>query len=306
MNIGENIRILREFKDLSRNELASKLNVNVSTISRYESGAREPNLNTVNEISNILEVEIDTILNGINIEIYDRYDVFEIYSKVNTRVPLHKFLGFNDKYDMGFITFTEGTSGNKNFYMKLGGYLKLNQSEIYNWILSDSIYSLIGFDDFKTSNFNKNDIKYLIDNSILETQSIDSLLYEGLSNINENKLKKYLNNRTSIKLNELKAKYITNKPETKSINYDLDLINSKYLNDEFKGYKDKIIALSDLFNNIGIEFIINPDNSNEFITLSIPKNNFSKDIHLDDFITFINKIYWGVEREIDYLKHLYD
>lgn len=199
MNIGKNIKLCREFKKVSRNELASMLNVNVSSISRYELGTREPNMSTINNISNALEVEIDALLNGFSKDIYTRDDVFSLYNKLNTKTKLSKFLGFTDDYDIGFMALKEG-AGSIDLYFKLGGYLNLTDNQIYNWILSDCITSLIGYNDFKVSKLNYDDIKYIIDNNILKKQSVDSLVNIGLSKENEEYLKKYLSERDSIKL----------------------------------------------------------------------------------------------------------
>ena len=183
MNIGKNIKLCREFKKVSRNELASMLNVNVSSISRYELGTREPNMSTINNISNALEVEIDALLNGFSKDIYTRDDVFSLYNKLNTKTKLSKFLGFTDDYDIGFMALKEG-AGSIDLYFKLGGYLNLTDNQIYNWILSDCITSLIGYNDFKVSKLNYDDIKYIIDNNILKKQSVDSLVNIGLSKEN--------------------------------------------------------------------------------------------------------------------------
>ena len=199
MNIGKNIKLCREFKKVSRNELASMLNVNVSSISRYELGTREPNMSTINNISNALEVEIDALLNGFSKDIYTRDDVFSLYNKLNTKTKLSKFLGFTDDYDIGFMALKEG-AGSIDLYFKLGGYLNLTDNQIYNWILSDCITSLIGYNDFKVSKLNYDDIKYIIDNNILKKQSVYSLVNIGLSKENEEYLKKYLSERDSIKL----------------------------------------------------------------------------------------------------------
>lgn len=62
MNIGENIKKYRELKNLSRKDLASKLDLNVSTIGRYESGAREPSIDILGQIATILQVPIDILI----------------------------------------------------------------------------------------------------------------------------------------------------------------------------------------------------------------------------------------------------
>ena len=42
-DFGNNLRNLRKSRNLTLEELAEKLNINKSTLSRYESGQREPN-----------------------------------------------------------------------------------------------------------------------------------------------------------------------------------------------------------------------------------------------------------------------
>lgn len=56
MNIGENIKKYRTFRNFTRKDLATKLQVSESTISRYENNKREPNMETLKKISEILEI----------------------------------------------------------------------------------------------------------------------------------------------------------------------------------------------------------------------------------------------------------
>lgn len=62
MNIGMNIKKIREEKKISMSYLADKLKISKSTISRYESGKREPNLETLNKIAKALGVPIEELL----------------------------------------------------------------------------------------------------------------------------------------------------------------------------------------------------------------------------------------------------
>lgn len=203
MNIGKNIKKCRELKKITRNELASMLGINVSSISRYELGTREPNITTIYNISNALEVEFDVILNGVSTDIYTREDVFALYNKLNTRTKLSNFLGFTDDYDINFIGFKEGLSADIELYTKLANYLNLTDAQIYNWILSDCIISLVGYDDFKISNVSHDDIKYIIDNNVLNVQSINSLISEGLSKENKSLLREYFSSKSTIQLKSL-------------------------------------------------------------------------------------------------------
>lgn len=62
MNIGMNIKKIREEKKISMSYLADKLKISKSTISRYESGKREPNLETLNKIAKALGVSIEELI----------------------------------------------------------------------------------------------------------------------------------------------------------------------------------------------------------------------------------------------------
>ncbi|ETI88401.1 MAG: Transcriptional regulator, MerR family [Clostridium butyricum DORA_1] len=56
MNVGDNIKKYRIFRDFTRRDLANELQVSESTISRYENNKREPNINTLNKIAKILGI----------------------------------------------------------------------------------------------------------------------------------------------------------------------------------------------------------------------------------------------------------
>lgn len=68
MNICENMLKIRESKGITRKELADALNVSLATITRYEKGDREPNIETLNKISVALGVNISQLL-GISSEL---------------------------------------------------------------------------------------------------------------------------------------------------------------------------------------------------------------------------------------------
>lgn len=62
MNFNDRLMQLRKEKKLSREDLATKLGVSYSTIAKYESGTREPDLKTLEKISNIFDVSLDYLL----------------------------------------------------------------------------------------------------------------------------------------------------------------------------------------------------------------------------------------------------
>lgn len=64
---NENLKKARLQKGLSQKELAEEIGVAKSTYSLYESGNREPNVQTIKKISDTLSVSADELL-GINDE----------------------------------------------------------------------------------------------------------------------------------------------------------------------------------------------------------------------------------------------
>lgn len=64
---NENLKIARERKGLSQKDIAEGIGVAKSTYSLYESGNREPNVQTIKKIADILNVSADELL-GIDDE----------------------------------------------------------------------------------------------------------------------------------------------------------------------------------------------------------------------------------------------
>jgi len=61
-NIAQNIKKIRELKNLKQKYVAEKLNTTQQTYSRYETGEISLNVNTLEKIAQILEVSIQDIL----------------------------------------------------------------------------------------------------------------------------------------------------------------------------------------------------------------------------------------------------
>lgn len=64
---NENLKLAREQKGLSQKDVSEKIGVAKSTYSLYESGKREPNVQTIKKIADILDVSADELL-GIDTE----------------------------------------------------------------------------------------------------------------------------------------------------------------------------------------------------------------------------------------------
>lgn len=59
---NENLKEARLKKNLSQKEVAEKIGVAKSTYSLYESGNREPNVDTIKKIADVLDVSADQLL----------------------------------------------------------------------------------------------------------------------------------------------------------------------------------------------------------------------------------------------------
>lgn len=62
MFAGERLRSLRKEKKMTMKELGSRLKLAESTISGYETGSREPDLDVVNKLADMFEVSTDYLL----------------------------------------------------------------------------------------------------------------------------------------------------------------------------------------------------------------------------------------------------
>lgn len=65
--IGENIKLIRQSKGLTQEELAKKLGISKSAISRYESGQRDPNLDSADKIASVLGVALRDLVSADNV-----------------------------------------------------------------------------------------------------------------------------------------------------------------------------------------------------------------------------------------------
>lgn len=64
-NVGKNIRNLRTQKKLTQDELAEKLFVSRQTVSNYENGKSNPDIDTLIKIAEIMEVDVNALIYGL-------------------------------------------------------------------------------------------------------------------------------------------------------------------------------------------------------------------------------------------------
>lgn len=70
IKIGSRIKMLRKATGLSQKKMAELCDIPVTTYSNYENNNREPNINNLKKIADILEVSLDDLL-GIHESIDD-------------------------------------------------------------------------------------------------------------------------------------------------------------------------------------------------------------------------------------------
>ncbi len=72
MTISERIRMIRQQKNISQNELAKAADINVKSLSRYELGSSIPPANALKAIADALGVSADALLSDDNPQIKDK------------------------------------------------------------------------------------------------------------------------------------------------------------------------------------------------------------------------------------------
>lgn len=87
--LGDNIKNIRKSKKITRENLSLELGISVHTLSKYEQGQREPNIEMLNKIAKALDINVsDLISRKENVEIS--------LSQISTKDlinELHKRLG---------------------------------------------------------------------------------------------------------------------------------------------------------------------------------------------------------------------
>lgn len=63
---AENLKILRERKKITQQQLADKLEISRSTIGMYENGSREPDFETLELIADFFNVNMDRLIGNLN------------------------------------------------------------------------------------------------------------------------------------------------------------------------------------------------------------------------------------------------
>lgn len=63
-NIAKNLKILRREKDVTQKEVAQNLNIDVTTLSHYETGIRMPDIDTLIALARYYDTDINRIISS--------------------------------------------------------------------------------------------------------------------------------------------------------------------------------------------------------------------------------------------------
>lgn len=85
--LGANIRMIRELKGITQQNLADELKVNQKTISRIENGSLSPKFDVLVKISDVLAVSLENIL---------QFDDKQIFNNYSQNQQGGKFIAYNN------------------------------------------------------------------------------------------------------------------------------------------------------------------------------------------------------------------
>ncbi|MBS5988868.1 LexA family protein [Anaerococcus hydrogenalis] len=106
--IGEKIKQLRTENKWTQQELANRLHVGKTTVSNYETGHSDPNIDMINQLSEIFEVSVGYLLEkkGNKIPIKDKdYATINVYGSIPAGIPIEAIEDISDTEDISFKDF---------------------------------------------------------------------------------------------------------------------------------------------------------------------------------------------------------
>ena len=131
MSYGERISKLRQSKNITQKELASKLYVTDKTISSWESNRTEPSLEMIIKLSEILECSASYLLYGHNFKDNVEMEIKvkltkEEYEKMKKMMKsIGKFLLQSNQQDIYYRSDYFGSDSNKLLRLRLSGNKKV-------------------------------------------------------------------------------------------------------------------------------------------------------------------------------------
>lgn len=101
MQFSERLKALREDKGFTQKHLAEALNITVSAISHYEIGTREPSIDILIRMAEILNVSVDYLVGSTDVNILPK-EMNKLYcKKVSTGEILQRALQLDSSHRLG-------------------------------------------------------------------------------------------------------------------------------------------------------------------------------------------------------------
>lgn len=95
MNFAQRLKDLRIKSELNQTQLAQKLNLRSSAISKYEKGLTQPGIDTLVLLSQIFKVSLDYLVGNSDIE--NPYSIEQLSPIEANLIVRYRKLGFEDK-----------------------------------------------------------------------------------------------------------------------------------------------------------------------------------------------------------------
>ena len=126
----ENLKNVREKKGISQKEMAERIGVAKSTYSMYESGSREPNIQTIRKIADVLDVSIEYLMNGyVDYELQDKIiKLFSGYGTIAAHFDGEEYTEEELEEIKQFAEFVKSKRKEPNYWEKLGKSVKIADS----------------------------------------------------------------------------------------------------------------------------------------------------------------------------------
>ena len=108
LNLGKSIKKFRKEKNMTQKDLVEKANISRNALINYETNKRTPNIDTLNKISNALEIPLSRLYEESNIwEEFDNVvDLEGLKNDVDEFELVEKLLNHN-KYNIQYIQINE-------------------------------------------------------------------------------------------------------------------------------------------------------------------------------------------------------
>ncbi len=90
-NVGKNIKQIRTQKKMTQDDLADKLFVSRQTISNYETGRSNPDIDMLIKIAEILDTDVNVLIFGVPIPPYKKREYFKLI--ISTFITFLLFIG---------------------------------------------------------------------------------------------------------------------------------------------------------------------------------------------------------------------